>query len=106
MRRDGIKELMKELVKNVFSISWIFCISSHLLSPESCSSSYGKRQFPAGAFAGFFFMVLIADMLPVLGPIIGRHIAGLVAKGGIWNGSKAGFTAGILMPLSGLLLQE
>jgi len=51
-------------------------------------------------------MVLIADMLPVLGPIIGRHIAGLVAKGGIWNGSKAGFTAGILMPLSGLLLQE
>ena len=43
----------------------------------------------------FFVVVLSADMLPVPGPIIGRHIAGLVAKEGIWNGAKLGLTAGI-----------
>lgn len=40
-------------------------------------------------------MILLGGALPVLGPVIGGFVSGLIAKGGLWDGAKAGFTAGI-----------
>jgi hypothetical protein len=54
-----------------------------------------KGNFWLAALAGFIIMVLLGGFLPVLGPIVGGVVAGLIAKGGMWNGAKAGFVAGI-----------
>jgi hypothetical protein len=43
-------------------------------------------------------MVLMGGALPVLGPVIGGFVAGLIAKGGMWNGEKPGLLPVSLVP--------
>jgi hypothetical protein len=54
-----------------------------------------KGNFWLGAAVGFVIMVITGSALPVLGPVIGGFVAGIIAKGGFLNGAKAGFVAGI-----------
>lgn len=54
-----------------------------------------KGNFWLGAAVGFVIMIFIRDALPVLGPIIGGFVAGLIARDGFMNGAKAGFCSGI-----------
>jgi len=82
MRRGGIKELMKELGKNVLHISGFFVYLPTFSLQKVVVVLMAKGSFWLGAFAGFFLIVRIADALPVLGPIICGHVAGLVAKRG------------------------
>ena len=63
-----------------------------------------KGNFWLGAFVGFVLMVLLGNPLPVLGPLFGGFVAGLVARGGIVNGAKAGFIAGIFGALVVLVI--
>jgi hypothetical protein len=54
-----------------------------------------KGNFWLGALVGWILMLILTPLLPVLGPLIGGFVAGLIAKGGFWYGGKAGFVAGI-----------
>jgi hypothetical protein len=53
-----------------------------------------QGNFWLGVVLGFIVMVVLF-FLPVINHLIGGFVAGIVAKGGTWNGAKAGFVAGI-----------
>jgi len=53
-----------------------------------------KGNFWLGVIVGFIVMIVLG-FLPVIGPLLGGFVAGIIARGGWWNGAKAGFVAGI-----------
>ena len=55
-----------------------------------------KKDFWMGAGIGAIIIIILDLMVPFLGPLLGGFISGIIAKGGVVNAGKAGFTAGIL----------
>ena len=56
----------------------------------------GKEgSFWLAVIIGFILMVVLG-FVPVIGALVAGLVAGLIAGGGIWNGGKAGFFAGLL----------
>jgi hypothetical protein len=53
-----------------------------------------KGNFWLGVIVGFIVMIVLS-FLPVIGALLGGFVAGIIARGGWWNGAKAGFVAGI-----------
>ena len=54
-----------------------------------------NKTFWRGAFVGWLLILILSPFLPVLGPLIGGFVAGIMARGGFWNGAKAGAVAGM-----------
>jgi hypothetical protein len=54
-----------------------------------------EGRFWLGVITGWALMLILSPFLPVLGPLVGGFVAGLLAKKGFWNGGKAGFIAGL-----------
>jgi len=43
-----------------------------------------------------FVVMLVLFFLPVINYLVGGFVAGILARGGTWNGAKVGFMAGII----------
>jgi uncharacterized membrane protein YeaQ/YmgE (transglycosylase-associated protein family) len=48
-----------------------------------------------GVFIGFILMIILG-WIPVIGAFIAGLVAGLIAKGGVIRGAKAGFLSGMM----------
>ena len=57
--------------------------------------SMAAKNFWLAVIVGAIVMFLLS-FLPLVGPLVGGFVAGLIARGGPWNGAKAGFGAGII----------
>jgi hypothetical protein len=54
-----------------------------------------NKTFWLAGFVGWLLTLILSPLLPVLGPMIGGFVAGIMVWGRFWNGAKAEAGAGM-----------